>query len=204
VATATSTTASDESIGATRWAAPRWRREAKMPQITQRSTKPPLLKLDFISHGTLEVGDLQASRRFYEEVMGFEVIQRTPLSLLLRLGGDHTYVVVKTPKPKGMPLLHHNGVDVSTEDEVRAAHEALVSVSDDYGIQRVTKPCWQHGVYSFYVADPDGNWWEILANQPRGYAPAFDQPDADLTGRSDLTKDELRGSSPPVKKSSGE
>jgi catechol 2,3-dioxygenase-like lactoylglutathione lyase family enzyme len=67
-----------------------------MPQITQTSTKPPLLKLNFISHGTLETRDLQASRRFYEEVMGFEVRQRTPVSLLLRLGSDHTYVVVET------------------------------------------------------------------------------------------------------------
>jgi Glyoxalase/Bleomycin resistance protein/Dioxygenase superfamily len=38
----------------------------------------PLLKLNFISRGALEVRDLQASRRFYEEVLGFEVSQRTP------------------------------------------------------------------------------------------------------------------------------
>ena len=167
-----------------------------MPQITRKSTKPPLLKLNFISHGTLEARDLQASRCFYEEVMGFEVLQRTPVSLLLRLGGDHTYVVVQTRNPKGMTLLNHNGVDVSTEDDVRAAYEALFSVQDDYGIEQVRKPRWQHGVFSFYVTDPDGNWWEILANRPRGYAPGFDEPAADLTGRTDLSHEQLRGASP--------
>lgn len=175
-----------------------------MPRITHKSTKHPLLKLNFISHGTLEVRDLQASRRFYEEVMGFEVIQRAPVALLLRLGGDHTYVVVETPSSQGMGLFNHNGVDVSTEEDVRAAYEALASVQDEYGIQRIEKPCWQHGVFSFFFADPDGNWWEILANRPRGYSPEFDEPEADLTGRTDLTEDELRGGSPPVKKSSAQ
>jgi Lactoylglutathione lyase and related lyases len=172
-----------------------------MPQITQKSTKPPLLKLNFMSHGTLEVRDLQASRRFYEEVMGFEVIQRTPVSLLLRLGSYHTYVAVENRNAGGMGLLNHNGVDVSTEDDVGAAYEALVSVQDDYGIRRIDKPCFQHGVFSFFFADPDGNWWEILANRPRGYSAEFDDPEADLTGRTDLTEDDLRSGGPLVKKS---
>jgi ferredoxin/catechol 2,3-dioxygenase-like lactoylglutathione lyase family enzyme len=175
-----------------------------MAQITQKSTKPPLLNLNFMSHGTLEVRDLQASRRFYEEVMGFEVIQRAPVALLLRLGSDHTYVVVENRNARGTGLLNHNGVDVSTEEDVRAAYETLVSVQDEYGIQRIDKPCLQHGVFSFFFADLDGNWWEILANRPRGYAVEFDDPEADLTGRTDLCEDNLRsggpllGNRPPV------
>jgi phenylacetate-coenzyme A ligase PaaK-like adenylate-forming protein/catechol 2,3-dioxygenase-like lactoylglutathione lyase family enzyme len=164
-----------------------------MPQITQRSTKPPLLKLNFLSHGTLEVRDLHASRRFYEEVLGFEVIQHAPVALLLRLGGDHTYVVVQTRRAKGTGFFNHNGIDVSTEEDVRAAYEALVSAKDDYGIQRIEKPCRRHGAFTFFFADPDGNWWEILANQRRGYSPAFDDPEADLTGRTDLTDKRPRG-----------
>jgi catechol 2,3-dioxygenase-like lactoylglutathione lyase family enzyme/ferredoxin len=174
-----------------------------MPQITHKSPKASLLRLNFISHGTLEVGDLQASRRFYEEVMGFEVIQRTPVSLLFRLGGEHTYVAVETHNPKGTGLLNHNGVDVSTEDDVRAAYETLMAVQDEYGIQRIEPPCRQHGVYSFFFADPDGNWWEILAHGPGGYSPEFDQPEADLTGRTDLSEDDLRTGGPVVKISSG-
>lgn len=158
-----------------------------MPEITQRSTKPPILKLNFLSHGTLEVRDLHASRRFYEEVLGFEVIQHAPTALLLRLGGDHTYVVVQTRRAKGTGFFNHNGIDVSTEEDVRAAYEALVSVKDDYGIQRIEKPSRRHGAFTFFFADPDGNWWEILANRRRGYSPAFDDPEADLSGQTDVT-----------------
>jgi hypothetical protein len=31
----------------------------------------------------------------------------------------------------------------------------------------------------------DGNWWEILANQPGGYSGLFDDPANDLGNRAD-------------------
>jgi len=44
-----------------------------MARITERSiTTRPLVDIMFISHGTLDSVNLQASRRFYEEVFGFE------------------------------------------------------------------------------------------------------------------------------------
>ena len=57
--------------------------------ITEES-KPkvePALKLNFLSHGTLDSRDLAFSRKFYEEFLGFEVVQTSPISLLIRLGG---------------------------------------------------------------------------------------------------------------------
>ena len=45
------------------------------------SAKPaPALKLNFLSHGTLESRDLAFSRRFYEEFLGLDVIQTSPIS----------------------------------------------------------------------------------------------------------------------------
>ena len=56
-----------------------------MPQITTSTrTEKPLIPIRMISHGTLNSIDMQASRRFYEEVLGFEVIQVSPVSMLLR------------------------------------------------------------------------------------------------------------------------
>lgn len=69
--------------------------------ITKKSTKAPLLNIKFLSHGTLESRDLQASRRFYEEVLGLEVIQHLPNAMTIRHGSNHTYVVVQTNNPKG-------------------------------------------------------------------------------------------------------
>ena len=43
----------------------------------QHKKPAPVLKLNFLSHGTLESRDLTFSRRFYEEFLGLEVTQRT-------------------------------------------------------------------------------------------------------------------------------
>jgi catechol 2,3-dioxygenase-like lactoylglutathione lyase family enzyme len=75
------------------------------PEITKsHRTKKPLIKIEMISHGTLSVVGIQKSRRFYEEVLSFEVIQHAPVGLLIRLGTEHVYVVFedgqKSPTPR--------------------------------------------------------------------------------------------------------
>jgi catechol 2,3-dioxygenase-like lactoylglutathione lyase family enzyme len=161
-----------------------------MPEITQsRSTEKPLIPIEMISHGTLTSLDLQKSRRFYEEVLGLEVIQHSTVSMLVRKGTDHTYVIVETGEPSTMSMLDHNGLDVATAEAVDEAHALLTSNKAEYGLGRITKPQDQHGAYSFYFADCDGNWWEILQRGPRGYAPLYDDPGRDLTGRTGIDPD---------------
>jgi catechol 2,3-dioxygenase-like lactoylglutathione lyase family enzyme len=163
----------------------RIQRESAMARVmTQKSTKSPLLDIKLISHGTLDCADLQASRRFYEEVLGFEVIQHAPIAMTIRLGSHHTYVVVETGKVQEMNFMNHNGLDVETRQEVDRAYELLQSVKDDYGVRQLTPPKLQHGAYSFYFRDLDNNWWEILANAPDGYSALFARPEVDLTGLS--------------------
>lgn len=159
-----------------------------MARITDRSTAAaPLVDIRFISHGTLDSVDLQESRRFYEEVFGFEVIQLSKVSMLVRKGGDHTYAVVETGNPDHkMGLMNHNGIDVGTPEEVDRAHEVLTRVAAEYKIRQIHPVRHQHGAYSFYLMDLDGNWWEILAARPGGYSFAFDDPGRDITGRHDL------------------
>lgn len=151
--------------------------------VTHRSTKEPVLKIDFLSHGTLDCRDLQASRRFYEEVLGFDCIQNGPVSIMLRLGSQHVYVAVATGKEQQMSLMNHNGLDVGSPAKVDEAYKLLESVKDEYGIKKINRPGTQHGAYSFYFQDLDNNWWEILANPPGGYSVMFDRPEADLTAR---------------------
>src|SRR5262245_14368219 len=121
--------------------------------ITTRATKPPLLQINFLSHGTLESRDLQASRRFYEEVLGFEVIQHAPVAMMIRYGSDHVYAVVQTSAAHEMNLMNHNGLDVGSEADVRAAYKVLESVRVEYGIRQLTKPHTSHGAYTFFVQD---------------------------------------------------
>ena len=63
-------------------------------EIENHNKADPALKLYFLSHGTLESRDLAFSRRFYEKFLGLEVVQTSPISLLIRLGGNSTIAVV--------------------------------------------------------------------------------------------------------------
>src|SRR6266850_3716242 len=97
---------------------------------TAQARPTPALKLEFLSHGTLESRDLAFSRRFYEEFLGLEVVQTSPISLLIRLGGPNTIAVVVSKKIGEMNLLNHNGLDVRTKDEVDAAHRTVCAEAE--------------------------------------------------------------------------
>jgi catechol 2,3-dioxygenase-like lactoylglutathione lyase family enzyme len=164
-----------------------------MPAITDRSSKKPLLNTLRLGHGTLECVDIAKTRRFYEEVLGLEVLQTSPISLMVHKDTNHVYAVVETGKSdKEMDMLNHNGLDVPSAEAVDQAYELLMKVKDEYGIKKIQKPRHSHGDHAFYFCDLDGNWWEIVAVRPGGYAADFGEEDRDLTGRHEL--DQLRGS----------
>jgi len=148
----------------------------------------PALKLKFLSHGTLECRDIDFTRKFYEEFLGFDVVKTSPISLLFRLGGNHTYATVKAGnKLSEMPLLYHNGIDVPTEAEVDAAHKITVEQADKWKITKISKPITQHGTYSFYFWDVDDNCWEICSNPEGGYSWLF--ADGDKEGKGHMSKE---------------
>ena len=160
-----------------------------MPAITDRSlNKEPLLKTGRMNHGTLACIDIAVTRKFYEEVLGLDVIQTSPRSLMIRKGGDYVYAVVEAVgEPKAdMGMLNHNGFEVETPEEVDAAYETIMSIKDDWGIKRVMPPRVMHGDKTFYFLDMDGNWWEVVCAGPGGYVADFSNEDGDLSGRHDL------------------
>lgn len=142
--------------------------------IAGRAGKP-VLKLKYLSHGTLESLDLDRSRRFYEEFLGLDVVRTSNRSLMIRLGGTNTIAVVFNPNKKAMPMLNHNGLDVATRPEVDECYRRIGAAQQDWGIKKLTRPSDQHGSYAFYFTDPDDNWWEILANPEGGYSWMFDK-----------------------------
>jgi catechol 2,3-dioxygenase-like lactoylglutathione lyase family enzyme len=163
-----------------------------MMTLPDNTTKPiesakhePALKLKFLSHGTLESRDLALSRRFYEEFLGLEVVQTSPISLLVRLGGPNTIEVVYSKHVGEMNLLNHNGLDVRTQEEVDEAYRIATAQADKWKLQKITKPHLQHGTYSFFFWDGDGNCWEVLTNPAGGYSWLFEQGDQQGTGHLD-------------------
>jgi catechol 2,3-dioxygenase-like lactoylglutathione lyase family enzyme len=154
----------------------------------ERKKTEPALKLNFLSHGTLDSKDLEFTRKFYEEFFGFEVVRTSPISLLIRFGGHHTYAVVLNEKGKAeMPLLNHNGLDVETEAEVDECYRVVMEQKDKWGLHKITKPHVQHGTYSFFFWDADDNAREILTNPPGGYSWLFEQ--GDQKGKGHMAKD---------------
>lgn len=155
------------------------RREAS----TRRS---PLIEPLKLSHGTLECHDLEQSRRFYEEFLGLESVWHGPRTLMVRKGGDWVVVCVhRGDKVRPVGVLNHWGIDVASREAVDAARELALAHKDDYGIQAVHNVQDQHGVYSFYLQDRDGNWWEIQ------HCPD-DQQHPEVFARGDIPVDQRR------------
>jgi catechol-2,3-dioxygenase len=149
--------------------------EEMMAEAVAETRKEPVLKLKFLSHGTLESADIEKSKRFYQEFLGLEVVQTSKISLMIRLGNTNTITVVYSPRRKAMTMLNHNGLDVATREEVDECHRILEEKKETWGVKKVTRPADQHGTYSFYFSDVDDNWWEILANPKGGYSWMFAQ-----------------------------
>jgi len=152
--------------------------------IEKSEKSEPALKLNFISHGTLVAKDLERTRHFYEEFFGFETVRTSKASIWVRLGGDHVYVLVKSPPNDDsvMAFLNHNGLDVSTDQEVDEAHAIVTRDAEKWGLHEITKPRLQHGSYSFYFRDMDENCWEILSNPKGGYGWMFERGDQEGLG----------------------
>ena len=112
-------------------------------EIENHNKADPALKLYFLSHGTLESRDLAFSRRFYEKFLGLEVVQTSPISLLIRLGGNSTIAVVYSKRQRHMDLLNHNGLDVRTGAEVDEAHRTVCGQAEKWRLTNITKPCLQ-------------------------------------------------------------
>jgi catechol 2,3-dioxygenase-like lactoylglutathione lyase family enzyme len=156
----------------------------QMPAITDKSTAEPILKTLRLGHGTLECVDIVKTRRFYEEVLGLDILQTSPRSLMIRKDTVHVYAVVETGNDTEMPMINHNGLDVGSPEAVDEAYEHLVRIKDEYGIKKIQKPRHAHGDHAFYFLDQDSNWWEIVAVRDGGYAQDYVDADVDrdLTG----------------------
>ncbi|HEY5609169.1 MAG TPA: VOC family protein [Alphaproteobacteria bacterium] len=153
----------------------------------------PALKLNFLSHATLDSKDLDRSRKFYEEFLGFAVVRTSPISLLMQLGGQHSIAVVQMKKKKPdeeMDLLNHNGIDAGNKEDVDRAYQVVMQQAEKWGLHKISKPILQHGTYSFFFWDIDNNCWEILTNPEGGYSWLFEK--GDQTGKGHLDKNFAR------------
>jgi uncharacterized glyoxalase superfamily protein PhnB len=115
--------------------------------------------------------DLALSRRFYEEALGFDVLQSFPPDAPTwhQLGRGSTRIMLATlPAQTQGPQAHlaaiagrRGGGAVSLYlhvPDAEAEHARCVAAKADV-IEPVWDPWW--GGRQFTVTDPDGNWWTV-------------------------------------------
>ncbi|RPH34671.1 MAG: VOC family protein [Chloroflexi bacterium] len=119
------------------------------------------MEIKELGHIVLYVRNLERSRHFYGEVLGWKQIATMGgMAALFSSGRTHHELLLlevgetATPVPGGRRVgLYHFGLKVGeTDDELREALETLRR--EDVPIIGMT----DHGVtHSLYIADPDGN-----------------------------------------------
>lgn len=121
-----------------------------------------------LGHLVLYVSDLERSRRFYRDVLGWTEITREggmpfPAAAFSSGRTHHELLLIAVgpraaPIPQGQRLgLYHFGLKVGTTDaELREARDVLVRAG-----ARIVGAS-DHGVtHSLYILDPDGNEIEL-------------------------------------------
>ena len=123
-----------------------------------------------IGHVHLKVADLDRSIRFYNGVLGFEVMQRWGgQAAFLSAGGYHHHIGLNTwesgggaPPPRGSTGLFHLAIRyperVELADALRRLLEAGIELdgASDHGVSE-----------ALYLRDPDANGVELYWDRPR-------------------------------------
>ena len=128
-----------------------------------------------IGHIHLKVADLDRSVRFYQEVMGFDLVTRLgDQAAFLSAGGYHHHLGLNTweskggsPPPRGTTGLYHFAINYPTRRDLAAALQRFLDHGWPIGGAS------DHGTHeAIYLSDPDGNgiefaWDRDEANWPR-------------------------------------
>ena len=143
--------------------------------VKQR-TRGGIVKSRILARGTMASLNLDLSRRFYEELLGFECVRYARDGLLIRGPGDHPnghraggpYWVIDVREVATLDdpqnVLNHWGLDVPTHEAVDQAHRMASEHAERFGLRKVVRPHQQHGQYAFYLQDRDSNWWEYVCS----------------------------------------
>lgn len=122
-----------------------------------------------IGHIHLTVSDMDASLKFYRDILGFEITQSLHGAVFLSIGSYHHIIGLNTwssknpssPKP-GQIGLYHFAILYPGKKELAMAIKRLlkfnypISGSSDHGVSQ-----------SIYLYDPDGNGIEIYYDKNR-------------------------------------
>ncbi len=119
-----------------------------------------------LTHGTIESDNLEASRRFYQEVLGLDVV--SPSSSVkphyIKHRSTPWYIVsLEVPREERKLLGRFQRFTVAVESAaaVEDAFRWLRENRDHLGITELEEIGQTSGAVSFLFSDLDRNWWEV-------------------------------------------
>ena len=126
------------------------------------------LRLERMGHLSLRVSDLDASEKFYIEILGMRPVWRSEGEIAFLECGNDDLALIQIPKEEVQAFrqraqssqsLHHFGFRIRSKDRVDQLAEEMRArgiVIDDGPRDH------RDGSRSFYFRDPDGNHVQIL------------------------------------------
>lgn len=127
-----------------------------------------------IGHVHLKVSDLDRALSFYQDLLGFEVIQQYgDQAVFISAGGYHHHIGLNTwyskgaaPAPQRFAGLFHTAILYPTRKDLAEILKRLVDIA--YPLTGAS----DHGVSeALYLNDPDGNGVELYWDRPRDQWP---------------------------------
>ncbi|HEY7559911.1 MAG TPA: VOC family protein [Candidatus Binatia bacterium] len=116
------------------------------------------------SHGTLQCDDVEASRRFYTEVLGLEIAAGFNKAQYIKHSSTPWYIVVLQRSPRQyLAPVNRFTLQMGSRGEVKEAHSRLAAGGRTLGITEVGNLEQADGNASFIFSDLDRNWWELTA-----------------------------------------
>jgi catechol 2,3-dioxygenase len=148
-----------------------------------------MMRLKEIGHVLLRVLDLERSKKFYSEVLGFHVLEEDPAhggTFMALPGQSHSIDLFQVKdaaaaerQTPGVRGLGHIAFRVESEDALKDAFAAL----REHGVE-ITRTIDHVSQKSVYFEDPDGNTLEIYYELPEAlemFARGREDRDVPLT-----------------------
>ena len=142
---------------------PHWKQPLPTEAFSGKGYVPQAL-----THGTLENEDLEASERFYCEVLGLEVVKLWPSSCYIKHPATPWYVVCLQALKQNRQYLSRYQRFTLAVDSVDAVYDTYRSFETkrrDWKIKDLEEVGSSGDDAAFLFSDLNGNWWEITSEQ---------------------------------------
>jgi catechol 2,3-dioxygenase-like lactoylglutathione lyase family enzyme len=115
-----------------------------------------------MSHGTLQCDDQDASRRFYQEVLGLEIAGGGHRSTYIKHPATPWYIVVLPGGHRDyLARVNRFTLKLASAEQVVERHARFRQAGAEIGITHVDDVQENDGHTSFIFSDLDRNWWEF-------------------------------------------